>query len=290
MSEEIKNIEEFKKLQRMAYQGAREICDQLTEGVTEIEVADQFEQWWKERGIDRFFHRPFAWFGERTHFDQFAPPFRLKEKGQWQIKWPTLKNKLPHFGKEFSPTNRKLKNNESVIVDVAPIDRGVTIDIGYSYFFSPKKDSKSYQTFEFLKKELRHIRKMIVERVNQNKTGTEIYREIDDYLETKKIANRHKMYPSEVLGHRLDVIDQKLPNISVMGFGLEAYYDLGKKFVHSLNDKPQNPLFSPYTDWPLEKGLWAIEPHIEKDGVGVKFEEILVVDKNKAYWAEDDLW
>ena len=40
---------------------------------------------------------------------------------------------------------------------------------------------------------------------------------------------------------------------------------------------------------PLEPGLWAIEPHISKDDIGVKFEEIMVVTDNKAYWLDDEL-
>ncbi|MCB1180373.1 MAG: metallopeptidase, partial [Leptospiraceae bacterium] len=38
-----------------------------------------------------------------------------------------------------------------------------------------------------------------------------------------------------------------------------------------------------------EVGLWAIEPHIGKNGIGVKWEEILVVTDSTAYWLDDDL-
>ena len=40
---------------------------------------------------------------------------------------------------------------------------------------------------------------------------------------------------------------------------------------------------------PPDPGLWAIEPHIRKDGVGAKWEEILVVTDSTAYWLDDDL-
>ena len=36
-------------------------------------------------------------------------------------------------------------------------------------------------------------------------------------------------------------------------------------------------------------GLWAIEPHLGFRGVGVKFEELLVVIEDDAYWLDDDL-
>ena len=34
-------------------------------------------------------------------------------------------------------------------------------------------------------------------------------------------------------------------------------------------------------------GLWAMEPHIGRDGVGAKWEEMLVVTDNDAYWLDD---
>ena len=38
-----------------------------------------------------------------------------------------------------------------------------------------------------------------------------------------------------------------------------------------------------------QPGLWAIEPHLGQAGVGVKFEEILVITETDAYWLDDDL-
>ena len=36
-------------------------------------------------------------------------------------------------------------------------------------------------------------------------------------------------------------------------------------------------------------GLWAVEPHVGFRGVGAKFEELLVVTPDDAYWLDDDL-
>ncbi len=36
-------------------------------------------------------------------------------------------------------------------------------------------------------------------------------------------------------------------------------------------------------------GLWAVEPDYEVNGIGVKFEEIMVITENDAYWLDDDL-
>ena len=38
-----------------------------------------------------------------------------------------------------------------------------------------------------------------------------------------------------------------------------------------------------------DPGLWAVEPHLGCGGVGVKWEEILVVTDTDAYWLDDDL-
>ena len=42
-------------------------------------------------------------------------------------------------------------------------------------------------------------------------------------------------------------------------------------------------------DYRPTPGLWALEPHIGRDGVGVKFEELLVVTEDDAYWLDDHL-
>jgi hypothetical protein len=36
-----------------------------------------------------------------------------------------------------------------------------------------------------------------------------------------------------------------------------------------------------------DPGLWAIEPHIGRDGVGAKWEEMLVVTDTDTYWLDD---
>lgn len=41
------------------------------------------------------------------------------------------------------------------------------------------------------------------------------------------------------------------------------------------------------SDHPPTPGLWAVEPHLGKDGVGAKFEEILVITETDAGWLDD---
>lgn len=42
-------------------------------------------------------------------------------------------------------------------------------------------------------------------------------------------------------------------------------------------------------DHPAGSGLWAVEPHIAVGAVGVKWEELLVVDGCDAYWLDDEV-
>lgn len=34
-------------------------------------------------------------------------------------------------------------------------------------------------------------------------------------------------------------------------------------------------------------GVWAIEPHIRVGAFGAKFEELLIVEADRAYWLDD---
>ena len=36
-------------------------------------------------------------------------------------------------------------------------------------------------------------------------------------------------------------------------------------------------------------GLWAVEPHLGFRGVGAKFEELLVVTEDDAWWLDDEV-
>ena len=36
-------------------------------------------------------------------------------------------------------------------------------------------------------------------------------------------------------------------------------------------------------------GLWAVEPHLGFQGVGAKWEELLVITEDDAFWLDDDV-
>ena len=35
-------------------------------------------------------------------------------------------------------------------------------------------------------------------------------------------------------------------------------------------------------------GLWAVEPHLGRGAIGVKWEELLVIEDHDAYWLDDE--
>src|SRR5262245_49751181 len=59
-------LETVRALQRLAYQCVEEVAATLEPGVTERDAAERMTAWFTAHGVDDYFHRPFAWFGERT--------------------------------------------------------------------------------------------------------------------------------------------------------------------------------------------------------------------------------
>src|SRR5690606_88035 len=61
-----------------------------------------------DHGVRSFFHRSFVWFGDRTRFKGVRTYF------------------------DYLPSQRVVRPGEIVILDVAPIVKGYTCDIGYT--------------------------------------------------------------------------------------------------------------------------------------------------------------
>ncbi len=76
--------------------------------MTEREAAELLESYLKEHGSERYLHRPFAWFGNHARFDEYE---------QYD---------------DYHPSDRKLKTNDTAILDVSPILDGYIGDVGYT--------------------------------------------------------------------------------------------------------------------------------------------------------------
>ena len=296
MTKEIYSQEDliqFKNLQHLAYQTVQLVQAELRVGMTEIEAAGLIEAKLKSNGITQYFHRGFAWFGDRTRFKNFSMPLDFKsdknieENGFLQkLKRFSPQVPLPHFGLEFMPSKRKLTPGMPVILDVAPVQNRLAADIGYSFSFG--ENLEVHQGIMNLKP----FRSMILEMVQAEKGLSEIYHSCDQYILDIGYENCHEIYPLGVLGHRIGRLPLNfLPKISLMGFPPQAFAfltgHLGKSLFNGMANK--SPFWTSKNKNNAEVGLWAIEPHIGKGDVGVKFEEILVIDESKAYWLDDDL-
>ncbi len=261
-------LSEVKAIQRLAYEAAVTTRKKLKVGMTEKEACHLMEEFFHEKNHKLFFHRPFAWFGDRSNFTNFKRPSPPKAG---QI--------LPHLGREFMPTNRKLEAGMAVTLDVAPAVNGLAVDIGYS--FGIEENAEITQA----RKDLVLIRDEILNGAQNKLPIKEIYRQIERTIIKLGYRNCHDLYPLGVLGHKIGKLPLlKLPRISLMGFHPQAYLYLLKEISRG------SALMTEDEIRPMSAGLWAIEPHIGTKEFGVKFEEIMVItESGDAYWLDNEL-
>lgn len=275
----------FKKVQRIAYDAAEYTRQHLEEGMTEKEACKIMRDYLEKRDIRQFFHLPFAWFGKRAAFENFSIPLNIKTHQFTKIHLPSLSEPLPHFGREFMPSNTKLEKGMSVILDVAPTIDGHTADIGLAFSFGEnEKVDKARQ-------DLLLFRDLILKGAKSQKLMSEIYHDCDLLMQKLGYSNCHSLYPLGVLGHQVGRLPfLKMPKISFLGFHAQAYAFLLQKRLGKIRGTNSNAgVWTHDSKVKLSPGIWAVEPHIAVNGIGVKFEELLVVTENDAYWLDDDL-
>lgn len=267
---DLTELQGFRATQRLAYDCVQAVEAQLRPGMTEREACVLMKDYMAAHGVTQMFHEPFAWFGDRT-------AFRDIRRDQ-----------------DFLPSDRKLEKGMAVILDIAPIREGYAADIGFSTSCGGNEE------MDRLQQVLMESRDFILQSVRARKTFRQIYRELDGLLASHGLLNAHRVYPERVLAHRVfryehSPVQQFLQRFRVMGFGLPSYvFVLGKSALARV--APQwfeSPLWNdgPESDHPPSPGLWAVEPHVATPNyrVGAKWEEILVVTEDDAYWLDDDV-
>ncbi|TGN21063.1 M24 family metallopeptidase [Leptospira idonii] len=247
----------FLKAQRLAYQCVTETEKEMKEGWTELQTAKYMDTFLRDHGVKVFLHRPFAWFGDHARFDGYK---RFTQ---------------------FHPGKRTLVANEPFILDVSPVVEGYIGDIGYSSCLTPSEELD--QGMEYLLQ----LRKKIPEYFSSSMSASEIWWKIDKEAKENGFDNVHSLYPFAVLGHRIYKVH--LPKISfpLLPVSFASWFSLQGSYEF-LTHKVLPELLTP--DHEGDKvGLWAVEPHLGRGKVGFKFEEILVVEKDKAYWLDEEV-
>jgi Xaa-Pro aminopeptidase len=249
----------FRAVQRLAYDCATAVAAGLSAGVTEREAAARLEQALAARGIREYFHRPFAWFGTRAALADVRQPLH------------------------FFPSQRRLEPGMAGILDVAPIVDGVAADIGYTFKLGENALMDSAMAT------LRQLRRLILDEIRAGRTMAEVYRRVDQLIADHGFVNCHQKYPFGVLAHRVPRLTaRRWPHRLAVGFGAAASSSLLGRAARGLFGAP-SPFWNRGADEPPGPGVWAVEPHIARDGVGAKWEELLVVTDTTAWWLDDTL-
>jgi len=236
----------YKKSQHVALEAVKEVAKIIREGWTEKQAADLLNTYLQDIGVRSFFHRGFAWYGERTRF--------------------TGIRKYSDFG----PSSRVLLPGEVYILDVAPIYDGYICDIGYTGCLGENLEHK--KAIQFLRK----LRKDIPLLFTEIATGAVIWHKVNERIQAAGYDNIHQLYPFSLLGHRLYRTRWTRGQVGIWNFGWQSFWEIASRgvFGQLLNQNHEGEL----------KGLWAIEPHLGGKGFGAKFEEILMVDSDGARW------
>jgi Xaa-Pro aminopeptidase len=241
----------YLRCQNLAIQGAKTISEMMQEGWTEIQAAELLDTYLRDNGVHSYFHKPYVWFGDRTRF--------AAVNSYW----------------DYMPSMRVLKANDVAILDVAPILDGYIADIGYSVVRGAQQSEAVSKAFALLDNLRQEIPQIFVNATN----GAEVWGEVDRRIIEAGFENIHKTYPFGVLGHRVHKVALSQIPASFINFGWHSYWSFLSRglFGQLLNQDFKGDL----------KGLWAVEPHVGGEGFGIKFEEILVVDVQGAYWLGD---
>lgn len=255
------DLEQFKKVQRLAYAAAEAVAKELKPGMTEKQAAKMQEVWLLDHGVTDWFHSPFAWFGDRTAFQGFKVAL------------------------QFLPTNRRLEENMPFILDNAPVVNGYVADIGYASVLGENK------ILDQILDDLAVHRAMILDLIKQRRPMKEVSQAVDQLIAKQGYEPRHKAYPFETLAHTVEpmpIRKSQKPH-TVMKFGIQALEALGRLALVGRR-QGWSPIWSSNesSNHPPVPGLWAVEPHLGLNGIGAKFEELLVITENDAYWLDDE--
>lgn len=263
------DLERFRQVQRLAYECAETIAGELQPGMTEREAATLQKTWLLDHGVDDWFHQPFAWFGDRTAF-----------RGPVGYKF------LGGFNPAFYPGLRRLEEGMPFILDCAPTVQGYTADIGYCGVLGENR------LLDKLMDDLAEYRRLILAMAKVRRPLSEISQAVDALCAKHGYDPRHKAYPFETLAHRVEKLanDGKKSHLSLFNFGVRNVTELLKDRFKG-GKEGWSPIWNSTkrSDHPPTPGLWAVEPHLGFRDVGAKWEELLVITEDDAFWLDEEV-
>jgi hypothetical protein len=264
MTKATSELAHFREVQRLAFRCALAIEAELHEGMSERVVTRMMQRWLADHGVRECFHVPFAWFGDRT---SFAPP------------WGT---------RSFAPTQRRLEAGMPIILDLAPSLDGYAAAVAHATCLGENL------VWSKLQNDLRLHRELILELVKERKSAREIYRAVDALTERQGYENRHKVYPGAQLAYRMERLPPtRLRRVVAFGVALPAWHRLSSdaQAARFMGRPERWPYWddSEASEVPITPGLWVVEPHLARGVVGAKWQELLVVTRDDAFWLDDDV-
>ena len=124
------DLDRFRQVQRVAYDIALRVESQLQAGITEVEACTLIAAAQAEHEVIQVFHRPYAWFGGRT-----VPGHEEAVAGATPANAADLAATGVRPSASMFPTDQRLMDGDSVILDLAPVAHGVASDVAYSCAF-----------------------------------------------------------------------------------------------------------------------------------------------------------
>ncbi len=251
-------LDEFLQYQRTSFAIQTSVIDGLHDGITEREAAKQLFTAYRSEGVRGYFHLPVVLFGDRT-----ALPDPWTVLGFW-------------------PTDRALQPGDAVILDASPIFGDFLVDTSQSNHYGPNPAHDAIAADDDA------FRADILDAVQSRATFREIAIDVDTKLTAASYSNRHLKHPGGVLGHRVAKLERN-PEPDHDGFvqTLIAWFTEHVAAASPPDDPSPTWTHHHGSNHPPTDGLWAVEPHIARDGIGVKWEELLVIRGNEVHWLDD---
>jgi hypothetical protein len=247
----------FQKAQRLAYDCVLAVEKLLRPGMTEKKAAGYLQEYLGDHGVHTFLHRPFAWFAGHSKFAGYR------------------------FFTQFRPSNQELKEDDVYILDVSPILDGYIGDIGYTGSLVPNAELVA------LKDYLMEIRRRLPAEFASAKPASQIWKELDADIKAHGYENTHSKYPFSVLGHRVYKVPFGKVRTPLIPISFLSWFSFQAQLAFLTHGILPELLTATHAGKKI--GAWAIEPHIGTKNFGAKFEEILIVEENTAYWLDNDV-